>query len=334
MSIIQAFDLNLIPNSAPVVVHVNQYDVGAGRFVISLYNGESQYTPASGATALIEGTKPDNKGYSYPATINGYAVTADLTQQMSVVPGKSRVNLIITEGNNRTGTFVFWLEVQPTGLSDDTDTSSSELAPYIDGAQAAARAAAEHATTAATAAVTATMAVAQIGDSVERAETAATTAEAAADIAEAATLHPPYIGNNGNWFVWDTTINEYVDSRIDASITVTAGTTRTLPAGSNAKVTNSGTNTDAVFDFEIPQGATGNGIQSITKTGSSGLIDTYTITYTNGTTSTFRVTNGADGTGDVSSVNNIQPVNGNVTLKMEDIEIGTATWNQIQSILS
>lgn len=53
-----------------------------------------------------------------------------------------------------------------------------------------------------------------------------------------------------------------------------------------------------------PQGATGatgadgqdgNGIASITKTGTSGLVDTYTITYTDGTTSTFTVTNGQDG---------------------------------------
>ena len=39
-------------------------------------------------------------------------------------------------------------------------------------------------------------------------------------------------------------------------------------------------------------GATGNGIASITKTGTSGLVDTYTITYTNGQTTTFTVTNG------------------------------------------
>lgn len=42
-------------------------------------------------------------------------------------------------------------------------------------------------------------------------------------------------------------------------------------------------------------GATGNGIASITKTGTSGLIDTYTILYTNGSTQTFTVTNGAQG---------------------------------------
>lgn len=42
-------------------------------------------------------------------------------------------------------------------------------------------------------------------------------------------------------------------------------------------------------------GETGNGIESIEMTGTSGLVDTYTITYTDGTTTTFTVTNGADG---------------------------------------
>lgn len=44
-----------------------------------------------------------------------------------------------------------------------------------------------------------------------------------------------------------------------------------------------------------PVGPTGNGIASIAKTSSAGLIDTYTITYTNGTTTTFEITNGQDG---------------------------------------
>lgn len=54
-----------------------------------------------------------------------------------------------------------------------------------------------------------------------------------------------------------------------------------------------------------PQGVS---IDSIIKTGTVGLVDTYTITYSDSTTSTLDVTNGADGTGDVngpaSSVDN------------------------------
>lgn len=42
-------------------------------------------------------------------------------------------------------------------------------------------------------------------------------------------------------------------------------------------------------------GTPGRGIQKIEKTNTEGLVDTYTITYTDGTTSTFTVTNGKDG---------------------------------------
>lgn len=43
------------------------------------------------------------------------------------------------------------------------------------------------------------------------------------------------------------------------------------------------------------QGADGNGIASIAKTSTSGLVDTYTITYDDTTTTTFNVTNGQNG---------------------------------------
>lgn len=42
-------------------------------------------------------------------------------------------------------------------------------------------------------------------------------------------------------------------------------------------------------------GPAGVGIQKIEKTDTQGLVDTYTITYTDGSTTTYTVTNGADG---------------------------------------
>lgn len=61
------------------------------------------------------------------------------------------------------------------------------------------------------------------------------------------------------------------------------------------------------------QGETGNGISSIAKTGTSGLVDTYTVTFTDGTTTTFTVTNGQNGTGSVSDVlqNGVSVLDGN-----------------------
>ena len=56
----------------------------------------------------------------------------------------------------------------------------------------------------------------------------------------------------------------------------------------------------AILKKQIQQGGgapgpAGVGIQKIEKTGTVGLVDTYTITYTNGQTTTYTVTNGADG---------------------------------------
>ena len=39
-------------------------------------------------------------------------------------------------------------------------------------------------------------------------------AEAAAEKAEAATVNVPILGNNGNWFVWDKALGEYVDTGV------------------------------------------------------------------------------------------------------------------------
>ena len=71
------------------------------------------------------------------------------------------------------------------------------------------------------------------------------------------TANPPYIGANGNWYTWDTETGAYVDSGVDASITITIGTVTTLSPGSDATVTNSGTATDPIFNFGIPKGDTG-----------------------------------------------------------------------------
>lgn len=122
-------------------------------------------------------------------------------------------------------------------------------------------------------------------------------AEDLVEAMETMTKNPPYIGENGHWYTWDTDTNAYVDSGIDASISVDIADITMLPNGSTPYVTNSGTDTDPVFHLFIPIGDPGRGISSITKTSTVGLVDTYTITYSDGTTSTFNVTNGRDGSG-------------------------------------
>ena len=112
------------------------------------------------------------------------------------------------------------------------------------------------------------------------------------------TTHPPYIGENGNWYVWNTNTRTYEDSHVDASITVSIEDVTMLPYIDTPYVTNSGTNTDPIFHLFIPRAAT---ISSVEKTHVSGQVDTYTMTLQDGSQFNFTVTNG-NGSGDMKAV--------------------------------
>ena len=72
-------------------------------------------------------------------------------------------------------------------------------------------------------------------------------------------------------------------------------------SGTNTTVNILNASTSALVNsFQVPDGAqgpSGNGIASVTKIGTSGLVDTYQITFTDGTTFLYTVTNGQDGQG-------------------------------------
>ena len=78
----------------------------------------------------------------------------------------------------------------------------------------------------------------------------------------------------------------------DPGVSVSVGSTVTGDPGMPAAVENVGTASDPVLNFTIPQGETGVSIANIAKTSTSGNVDTYTITMTDGTTYTFTVRNG------------------------------------------
>lgn len=121
----------------------------------------------------------------------------------------------------------------------------------------------------------------------------------AVDAAETAITHYPKV-EDGYWYIWDVTAGEYVstgvaaqgpqgDDGISPEITVV-----TITGGHRITIIDAdGTKTVDVMDGT--DGDDGRGIVSIEKTGTAGLVDTYTITYTSGDPTTFTVTNGADG---------------------------------------
>lgn len=65
------------------------------------------------------------------------------------------------------------------------------------------------------------------------------------------------------------------------------------------------------------------GISSIAKTGTSGLVDTYTITFTDGSTSTFTVTNGSPGTTPIISATATADATSSLTPTVDVTKTGT-----------
>ena len=77
------------------------------------------------------------------------------------------------------------------------------------------------------------------------------------DALEQMSQNPPYIGENGDWYVFNTTTLEYEDSGVDASISVTIADVTAIAPDATPYVTNTGTDTDPVFHLFIPKGETG-----------------------------------------------------------------------------
>lgn len=322
----QVQNLQISPTGIKPVINVSQNDVGR-QFQLVLYDGTTAYNLPSGTTARIDGIKPDRKGFSYSdaVTVSGNVVTVTTKQQMTIVAGTVECEIRFSKNGTDIGTLNFKMLVEPSPINEDTDISETDLPAVIeqgrqnmlnseawavgkrDGVDVPStddtyhnnskyysQQAASSASTASTAATNAANSASTASTKASEASASATNAANSAATAAASSAHPPYIGANGNWYVWNTNTSAYVDSGVDASITVQIADVTMLATTATPYVTNTGTNTDPIFHLFVPKGA---GIASIEKTGTAGLVDTYTITFTDGQTTTFDVTNGAAGRG-------------------------------------
>lgn len=145
----QTITLDLNPSFTQMqTVHCSQYDDNIRQIIVKLQDGGTDIDVSS-YTIYIEGTKPDKHGFSYPLTeigsVSGNTVTFYIQLQMCAVPGMTRAEVVLKSGDDRIGSANFMLAVERAGLQDDTNTSDSELAPYINGAETAAQEAAQSA---------------------------------------------------------------------------------------------------------------------------------------------------------------------------------------------
>ena len=109
MAIQQTKKLNLIPNEQIIVIPVCQYDTGDDRLIFELYAGDEPYYPSG--TAKIQGTTKYGR-FEHDASIDSNIVTCDLYADMTADDGNVKANIVLTEGDNRTGSQMFFLSVQ------------------------------------------------------------------------------------------------------------------------------------------------------------------------------------------------------------------------------
>ena len=181
----QQIFLPMVPDSAPIVVNISQYDFDAtsyaGRLFFNLVNEGAAYD-MDGASAIFQGEKPDGTTFAYPATVvNASVVRVNVRQQMTAVSGRVVCQLVVSNTDGQIGSFNIWLEVQPSSASGG-DPSQTDIPALIAQAK-------------------------QYADD----------AEQAAQDAAAWSANPPYIGANGNWFVYDTATSTYTDTGVYAS---------------------------------------------------------------------------------------------------------------------
>ena len=176
---VREYDLNLIPGNVPQVIRINQYDKGIS-FKFTVYQGEKKFSIPAGSTVLLTGTKPDGLGFSYGCTFSGSDVSVTIGDQVAVLYGNVRAELMILSGNSvRLGTANFTFFVEAAALKDDTAVSDSDFpaivkaADHIDDAKKYAENAAQSAKDAkASASSAANAAKNAIADEVARAKSA------------------------------------------------------------------------------------------------------------------------------------------------------------------
>lgn len=167
----QTFNLDLIPQGVPPIVHVSQYDKGQTWEIHLFENGVVFPIPAN-TSAAVQGTKKDNTGFQYAGTITAgdNVVEFTLEQQMTVFSGEMDCELVLVNGDDQVATINFILDVEPATLDDDTIISETEL-PLIEQAAELGAVINNYAT--------------QIHADAETASTAATAATSAASSASA-----------------------------------------------------------------------------------------------------------------------------------------------------
>ena len=112
-----------------VTVRVSQFDT-MWRFVFTIVNNSQPWQIPTGATAVLNGRKPDGNVFAFSGTISDNKVTVDADVQMTVVAGQTVCELSILSDGKTVGTANFVMDVEAAPKSPDDVSSESTLPAY------------------------------------------------------------------------------------------------------------------------------------------------------------------------------------------------------------
>lgn len=320
---------------APVpIVSAQVGDANSRRLMVTLYDDRGDIDLSPYTSLMLKGVLPSGvTKYSEETPLtkpdNTQAVVPIVSDFLSE-EGRVSCNIVFYDSEGTTLTSQsFYIMVSETNGTVDGEEASDDIKDIVDAAVEAATAAKQAAEKAQTAAETAggaavaaqgsaTEAVESAtaaeksaekaeqsaGESAKSAQDAQVSATAAAKDAKEATdiateakkiaeNNVPILGDDGNWHVNGVDTEKPYVLDVDAEV-------KTGDVGSEITVTKA-LNADGrgvTFNFTIPEGKE---LVSIDKEKTEGLVDTYKISYNDGTSTTFTVTNGESGVQGIQS---------------------------------
>lgn len=116
-------------NGPRVVIPVSQFDT-MWQFTFAIVKDGLTWEIPSGASAVLNGLKPDGNVFAFSGTISGNTVTVDCDVQMTAVAGDTICELSILADGKTVGTANFTLAVEAAPKSPDDVSSESTIPVY------------------------------------------------------------------------------------------------------------------------------------------------------------------------------------------------------------
>ena len=234
-------------------IHLVQGDNRLPVVEVELYQDGQPYTVPKDAAGNIRWKKPVPSPYYVYDPLLGVSkdrqkVYFEVTQNMTTGYGQvgAVIEIVVGENVGMSGPLSIFLDKNPVSRDDIEDTNEfKSFEQLVTDAQVAAS--------------QAQAAKNQVQQNAEEILDAARLATDTAEKASRLALHPPKLTDeNDHWWIWNDKVQDYVDSGIDAGVSLEViEPTITGEPGTNAYVTNIGTQTDPRLQFTIPRGDVG-----------------------------------------------------------------------------